>query len=171
MPDGKPNVLFIVIDDLRCELGCYGRSHVVSPNIDALAAESLLFERAYCQQAICAPSRASVLTGCRPDTTGVHDLRSPVKDTCPELLTLPQHARRNGYRTVSVGKVYHHRDDDPRGWSVPPIAPEGRWVGRGYVTDEAIDAVAAYNAMAEKQGLPRRGLGPAWECADADDDA
>ena len=74
MPAHKPNVLFVVVDDLRPQLGCYGQDWILSPNIDRLAQDGLLFERAYCQQAICAPSRASVLSGCRPDTTTIYGL-------------------------------------------------------------------------------------------------
>ena len=166
----RPNVLFVVVDDLRCELGCYGREHVLSPNIDALAARGLRLDRAYCQQAICAPSRASVLSGCRPDTTGIYGLRIPLREAMPDVLTLPEHFRTNGYETVSVGKVYHHANDDLQGWSQPPIQSKGDWKGRGYLTDEAIEEVNAYNAMAEAKGLDRRGLGPAWECADVDDE-
>jgi arylsulfatase A-like enzyme len=171
MSDHRLNVLFLVSDDLRCELGCYGRPHVVSPNLDALAADAIRFDRAYCQQAICAPSRASVLTGTRPDTTGIYDLQTPVSQGCQHLRTLPRHFRDNGYETVSVGKVYHHHGDDLPGWSRPPFRAEGRWRGRGYVTDEAIEQVERYNAQAEAEGWKRRGLGPAWEVADVDDEA
>ena len=171
MGDRRPNILFIPIDDLRCQLGCYGVRQVLSPNIDALAADGLVLERAYCQQAICAPSRASVLTGCRPDTTGIYNLQTPVRSVMPDVLTLPQHFRNCGYETISIGKVYHHRTDDLEGWSVEPISMQGDWKGRGYLTDEAIEAVAAFDRRAEQTGEHRRGLGPAYEAADVPDNA
>src|SRR3954462_13324741 len=85
----RPNVLFIVLDDLKPELGCYGRSQIVSPNIDRLAGSGTLFLNAYCQQAVCAPSRVSFLTGCRPDTTKVHDLQTPLPTVRADLMTMP----------------------------------------------------------------------------------
>ncbi len=167
----RTNVLFIVIDDLRTQLGCYGLPWVLSPNIDALAGESLLFERAYCQQAICAPSRASVLSGCRPDTTTIYGLETPLRQAMPEVLTLPEHFKRNGYETVSIGKVYHHAKDDLQGWSTEPFQSKGDWKGRGYLTDEALEAIARCDAEQEAMGSMRRGLGPAFEAADVPDDA
>jgi arylsulfatase A-like enzyme len=167
----KPNVLFVVYDDLRPELGCYGVDWVRTPVIDGLASEGVLFERAYCQQAICAPSRASVLTGCRPDTTTIYDLETPVRQAMPDVLTLPEHFRKHGYETVSVGKVYHHGRDDLQGWSGEPIKPVGDWLGRGYLSDEAIEAIAECDRRMEAMGNHRRGLGPATECADVADDA
>ena len=100
----KMNVLFIAVDDLRPQLGCYGRDFVQSPNIDQLAAEGVLFERAYCQQAVCAPSRSSVLSGCRPDTTTIYDLQTPLRAAMPDILSLPQHFKQHGYETRSIGK-------------------------------------------------------------------
>ena len=167
----KLNVLFIVVDDLRTQLGCYGMSWVISPNIDALAEHGLLFESAYCQQAVCAPSRSSVLSGCRPDTTGIYDLQTPLRRVLPDILTLPEHFKRNGYKTISIGKVYHHAKDDLQGWSEEPFQSSGDWKGRGYLTDEALEAIALCDAEMVAQGSTRRGLGPPFEAADVPDDA
>lgn len=113
------NVLFIAIDDLRPELGCYGTPIVKSPHIDRLAARGLVFARAYCQQAFCNPSRASLLTGRRPDTTGVHDLVVDFRTALPDVVTLPQHFMQQGYHAQGLGKIYHNKKDDPASWSVP----------------------------------------------------
>ena len=158
----KKNVLFIAVDDLRPQLACYGTEYVLSPNIDGLAASGTFFSHAYCQQAVCAPSRASVLSGCRPDTTGIYDLNTPLRSVMPDVLTLPQLFKSNGYETVSVGKIYHHRTDDLKSWTRPPYFATGDWLGRGYLTDEAME-------LAAKD--PQRGLGPAYECADVPDNA
>src|SRR3954451_1404726 len=84
----RPNVLFIVVDDLRPQLGCYGDSLAKSPNIDKLASQGLLFNRAYCQQAVCSPSRSSLLTGRRPDTTKIYNLEDHFRTFLPDVVTL-----------------------------------------------------------------------------------
>jgi arylsulfatase A-like enzyme len=170
MAPTKRNVLFVVVDDLRPQMNCYRQAWILSPHMDDLAEDGLLFERAYCQQAVCAPSRASVLTGCRPDTTTIYDLRTPVRSVMPDVVTLPQYFKEQGYETVSIGKVYHHADDDLQGWSVPPFRSTGDWKGRGYLTDEAIEAIARTDAQQAAMGSTRRGLGPAFEAADVPDD-
>ncbi|MCA1807954.1 MAG: sulfatase [Lentisphaerae bacterium] len=167
----KMNVLFVVVDDLRTQLGCYGIPWIHSPNIDNLSKESLLFERAYCQQAVCAPSRCSVLSGCRPDTTTIYDLQTPLRKAMPYVLSLPEHFKANGYETVSIGKVYHHAKDDLQGWSKEPLQSSGDWKGRGYLTDEAIEAIARCDKERKDSGDRRQGLGPAFEAADVPDDA
>ena len=111
-----PNVLFIAVDDLRPELGCYG-APVKSPNIDQLARQGMLFERAYVQCALCMPSRVSVLTGRRPGTTGVVDFSVRFRDVLSNVVTLPQHFKNHGYRAVAFGKLFH--GDDPVSWSEP----------------------------------------------------
>ena len=101
----KPyNVLFIAVDDLRPELACYGATHMRTPNIDRLARRGVLFERAYCQQAVCAPSRNSLLTGLRPDAMGIYDLNTFFRSKVPDVVTLPELFKHNGYRSESVGK-------------------------------------------------------------------
>ncbi len=121
-----PNVLFIAVDDLRVELGCYGNTLVKSPNIDKLARRGTLFLRAYCQQAVCNPSRASLLTGLRPSTLGIWDLPTHFRQTFPNIITLPQWFRQHGYFTQNIGKIFHNwRQDDYKGdspsWSVPAV--------------------------------------------------
>lgn len=133
----KRNVLFLISDDLRPELGCYGNTIIQSPNIDRLASRGVVFNRAYCQQAVCSPSRTSVLTGSRPDTTKVWDLRTHFRTTIPDVITLPQHFKQSGYVSRGLGKIYHgdattHRGlDDLQSWSdsgqgqIPPELEEG----------------------------------------------
>jgi iduronate 2-sulfatase len=167
----KMNVLFIAVDDLRPELGCYGKKHIISPNIDRLAERGLLFKRTYCQQAVCAPSRASILSGVRPDTSKIYDLNTPLRKAMPDVLSLPQHFKNNGYETISVGKIYHHPKDDLRGWTDEPYRagtfPKGAWRGRGYLTKEAFDQMNKYN----KANPNMQGRGPAFEAADVPDNA
>ncbi|XP_074055583.1 iduronate 2-sulfatase-like isoform X2 [Macrotis lagotis] len=123
------NVLLIIVDDLRPALGCYGESLVKSPNIDQLASQSVLFQNAFAQQAVCAPSRVSFLTGRRPDTTRVYDFNSYWRVHSGNYSTIPQYFKENGYTTLSVGKVFHpgissnHSDDFPYSWSLPPFHP------------------------------------------------
>ncbi len=118
------NVLFIAVDDLRPELNCYGAAYMSTPHIDRLAGRSVLFERAYCQQAVCAPSRNSTLTGLRPDAMGIYDLRTFFRTKVPDVVTLPQYFKKNGYRAEAIGKIYHpgHGNrDDSLSWSTPAI--------------------------------------------------
>ncbi|XP_005532442.1 PREDICTED: iduronate 2-sulfatase isoform X2 [Pseudopodoces humilis] len=123
------NVLFIIVDDLRPALGCYGDKLVKSPNIDQLASQSMVFSNAYAQQAVCAPSRVSFLTGRRPDTTRLYDFYSYWRVHAGNYSTMPQYFKENGYMTLSVGKVFHpgvssnYSDDYPYSWSIPPFHP------------------------------------------------
>ncbi|GLD61871.1 iduronate 2-sulfatase isoform X2 [Lates japonicus] len=123
------NVLLVMADDLRTSLGCYGDSVVKSPNIDQLASKSQVFLNAYAQQAVCAPSRTSMLTSRRPDTTRLYDFKSYWRVHSGNYTTLPQYFKSRGYYTMSVGKVFHpgiasnHSDDYPYSWSIPAYHP------------------------------------------------
>ena len=134
VPDESPNVLLIIVDDLRPQLGAYGFDIMRTPNIDRLAEEGLVFRRAYAQWPVCGPSRASLLSGLRPDTTGIYNNGKRLDSSDAEIVSLPAYFRRNGYRTLSVGKVYHARDDDLGAWSETPLnaAPnDDNWQGYG----------------------------------------
>lgn len=177
----KPNILFIAVDDLRAELGCYGSSIVKSPNMDALAKDGVLFNRAYCQQAICGPSRASIMTGARPETINVIDLFQDFRDNYPAIITLPQHFRDNGYETVYTGKVFHPGfTDEVMSWSRKPViakpsanAPE---TSGGYAAKEnqliyqqnKIDLEKKYGEKLIRENWLARG--PEYECVDVPDD-
>lgn len=175
----KPNVLFIAIDDLRPELACYGSPIAVTPNMDKLAAQGLLFNRAYCQQAICGPSRASVLTGARPDGIGITHNYVKIRELNPDIVTLPQHFGSNGYSTVYLGKVFHHGDLDPISWNRKPVVAESdaREIvekdGFALSENQAIREQTLEQMLAKYGEVARLGLamGPAYECADVPDNA
>jgi len=157
------NVLAIVMDDLRPQLGCYGRSDMISPHIDRLATEATLFEQAYCQVPICGASRASFLSGLRSSRTIFGSAYNASKDKdAPDLLSLPATFKTNGYTTISLGKVYHQQDDDLGAWSEPPWRPGGMWAEQMYVTPEGRQS-ALTNPGKFK-------LGPAFERVNVTDD-
>eukprot|EP00913_Durusdinium_trenchii_P035296 g33026.t1 len=121
----RPNVLFIAADDLRNDLACYGHPGVKTPNLDRLARRGVVFNRAYCQQALCNPSRSSLMTGLRPDTLRIWDLPTHFREVKPDVVTLPQHFKNAGYFTQNIGKIYHNWrqkiQGDPQSWSVPAV--------------------------------------------------
>ena len=123
----KPNVLLICVDDLKPLLGCYGDTLVKSPNIDRLAARGVLFEKAFCNQAVCSPSRNALLTGLRSQTLGIYDLATNFRKAAPDAVTLPQHFMNNGYRAEGLGKIFHvghGNGNDEASWSVPHFSPK-----------------------------------------------
>ncbi|MHC4488401.1 MAG: sulfatase-like hydrolase/transferase, partial [Planctomycetota bacterium] len=112
-----PNVLFIVVDDLRPQVGCYGHKQMISPNIDALAGDGVVFLRTYCQVPVCGASRASVMTGVRPARNRFVGYSTRAERDLPGALVLPKHFKNNGYHTISNGKVFHHSNDCADSWS------------------------------------------------------
>ena len=154
--EGRYNVLFIMVDDLRPLLGCYGHSEMHTPNIDRLAQRGVLFNRAYCQFPVCNPSRASILTGLRPDTTGVLDNSADFRQTVPEAVTLPQHFKTHGYHTRSIGKIADGFAvwNDQLSWSVPIWRPRPRpykdtpsWQALDLADDELPDGEIAKHTI------------------------
>lgn len=147
------NILLIIVDDLRADLGIYGDSQANTPHIDDLAQRGIVFDRAYAHQAICAPSRASLLTGLRPKTTGIRRLDQPVSEWVPDVPTLNKTFKNAGYKTLAFGKVYHHLDDDLEGWSQPPIDYEPAMRMR---RKEPSQPNPVIDIVASDQGLPDR---------------
>lgn len=167
-PKGKMNVLFIAVDDLRPEFGAYGSNYIHSPNLDRLAKQGVTFDRAYCQQAVCSPSRSSLMTGTRPDTTKVWDLVTHFRAAIPDVVTLPQHFKNNGYFVQGMGKLYHGGYDDPQSWSVPWRTP--KVVTYGLPENEARQkASQAQRKQQEGGGNEDGSRGPAFEAADVPD--
>ena len=156
-PGKRPNVLFIAVDDLRPQLGCYGRRTTLSPNIDRLAAEGCLFERTYCQVPVCGASRASLLTGLLPTRDRFVTWFARADSEAAGIPSLPRHLRDHGYYTVSNAKVFHAPDDSLDAWCERPWHPP---MGSIYWRLEASRRLAEANA-------PNRG--PAFEAADEDD--
>lgn len=156
-----PNVLMICVDDLKPTLGCFGDSHAITPNIDRLASRGVLFSSAYCNQAVCSPSRNSLMTGLRPQTLGIYDLPTHFRLAAPDVTTLTQHFKNHGYDTQGLGKILHvgHGNiDDKESWSVGSWRPKAP----SYVLPESINSLSK-----DKSGKVR---GPATESADVSDD-
>ncbi len=168
----KPNLLFIAIDDLKPLLGCYGYSWIRSPNIDLLASRGTLFTASYCQVSFCAPSRMSVLTGLRPDTTRVvfnpPQQQDILRTRFPDIVTLPQHFKINGWLTCGMGKVFDGRTvdkgDDTASWSVPYVRKFEEAAGglgvRGFqnpATKKRLSDALAASPSAPVMGPPTEG--------------
>jgi arylsulfatase A-like enzyme len=175
----RPNILFIAVDDLRPEFGAYGASYVKSPNLDRIAKAGITFNRAYCQQAVCSPTRSSLMTGTRPDTTKVWDLETHFRAALSNVVTLGQHFKDHGYFVQGMGKIYHGSLDDAPTWSVPWQSSRGQAYGLPEnlaLNNRQSAAPAAAGGSGKKSGkkkqepTPRNSRGPAFEGADVPDD-
>ena len=165
----KPNVLLICVDDLKPILGCYGDKVVKSPHIDRLASKGLTFDRAYCNQAVCSPSRNALLVGLRPQTLGIYDLSTNFRKARPDAITLPQYFQEHGYRTQAMGKLFHvghGNTEDARSWSLPHF--QAKSIGYALKENNAeLTREEAFFANKSPANLPR---GAAYEKADVADD-
>ena len=187
----KPNVLFIAVDDLKPVLGCYGDKIIKTPNIDRLAKMGTVFLNNYCQQAVCGPTRASLLTGMRPDVTKIRDLHTKMRDMNPNIVTIPEYFISQGYTTSGVGKIFHpscvDKKFDPQSWSIPFLVAKesdysnGLPVQKHYQSPElkALNAKESISSAEEKGKKKAKkedddeeeARGPAFECLDLPDDA
>ena len=188
----KPNVLFIAVDDLKPVLGCYGDKIIKTPNIDRLAKMGTIFLNNYCQQAVCGPTRASILTGMRPDVTKIRDLHTKMRDMNPNIITLPEYFISQGYTTSGIGKIFHpscvDKKFDPQSWSIPFLVAKesdysnGLPVQKHYQSPElkALNAKEEIASAEDGKGKKKDkkevddeegARGPAFESLDLPDDA
>lgn len=169
----RPNILFIAVDDLRPELNCYGRSHIISPHIDGLAERGIIFHRNYCQVPVCGASRASLLSGIRPTATRFVDYATRLGEDYPGVSSLPEYFREQGYLTLSRGKIFHHADDQPEAWSEPPWSPAGSNPDYGWF--DYVDTSSLAFIRNSREFTPgadwSKIRGPAFEFPDVADDA
>jgi iduronate 2-sulfatase len=189
----KPNILFIAVDDLKPILGCYGNKLVKTPNIDRLAKMATVFNGNYCQHAVCGPTRASIMTGKRPDYTKIWNLTTQMRDMNPDIVTLPQYLISQGYETSGIGKIYHPSSAlsgvDPVSWSIPYLKLDekdfpanlgepanGQYqlaATKALMTPEMIKERKQRNKelAQENDENPKSIKGPSTECIDVPDNA
>ncbi|WP_198146910.1 sulfatase [Maribacter thermophilus] len=178
----KPaNVLFVSIDDLRPNIGVYGDTVAITPHLDKLASEGITFMEAFSQVAVCAPSRASVMTGVRPDSTRVWHLGDKFRNINPDAVTMPQYFSKFGYHTVNIGKIFHNYMPDSVSWDEPDLRPsqylKKDWINRDgetfYISEEINKSQARKRDSLLKLKPIRYAdgwnTGPAWEAADVHD--
>jgi len=177
----KYNVLFVSIDDLRPTLGAYGDTIAITPNIDQLAAEGMTFRQTFTQAAVCAPSRASLMTGVRPDSTRVWHLGDKFRELDSNTVTMPQYFKKFGYYTVNLGKIFHNYMPDSISWDEPDLRPKQYlkpdWIGRDgetfYISEEVnksqIIKRDSLLKLRPKRYADGWNTGPAWEAADVHD--
>ncbi len=177
----KPNILFVSIDDLRPTLGAYDDPVAITPNLDQFADEGMTFRQTFCQSAVCAPSRASLMTGLRPDSTRVWHLGDKFREINPETVTMPQYFSRFGYHTVNIGKIFHNYMPDSVSWDEPDLRParyvRPDWLGRDGETFYISEEIQRSQEIRRDSLLKLRPVryadgwntGPAWEMADVHD--
>jgi arylsulfatase A-like enzyme len=175
--NNKPNILFIAVDDLRTELGCYGKSQIKSPNIDRLASQGTLFEHAYCMVSVCGASRSALLTGTRPKYNRFVSAHIYASKDAPNAIPLNTHFKKHGYTTINNGKVFHFADDHNNGWSEPAWRPKAQT----YALQESLETLQKdkTNKKGKDKGKDKDkdknknnkpdARGPAWESADVPD--
>lgn len=184
------NILFIAVDDLKPMLNVYGENQMHTPNFDRLAEMGVIFENAHVQQAVCGPSRASIMTGMYPDRTKVWDLHTDFRESAPELLSMPEYLIAQGYETTATGKIYHQGSTsgghDAKSWSIPYVKPTnydpkyGEPAFGAYQNPETKAAFAQIEKEAKEKGITKSGkirayalkkLRPSAESADVSDEA
>ena len=147
----RPNILFIAVDDLRPEITSFGANQMVTPHFDRLAERGVRFDRAFCMVPTCGASRASLMSGIRPARDRFKSYLARADEDAPGITTLNTHFKNHGYTTISLGKIFHHADDNETGWSEKPWRPKAP----SYVTEAATASV-----VKDKKGRAR---GPSWE--------
>ncbi|MBF0197227.1 MAG: sulfatase [Planctomycetes bacterium] len=180
----KPNVLMIIVDDLKPTMGCFGDTLAITPHMDRLASQGMIYSNNHCQQAVCGPSRASLLTGLLPNNSKVWNFGDKMRQTNKDVLTLPQYFKQKGYYTQGMGKVFDGRCCDGWGpqdrisWSTPLTWAGGKKALGGYTSQEAVDKIAELKTKglwSKKQNssalLAKHGYKPSTECEDVPDDA
>jgi iduronate 2-sulfatase len=161
----KMNVLFIAVDDLRLQAGIYGQSQMITPSLDKLGSEGVVFSKAYCSVPVCGASRASLLSGLRPTPTRFVNYFTKKDVDAPDVPSIPMWFKEHGYTTLSRGKIYHHKDDDINAWSEKPYLPKAGIGWQSYITKESKKIVESNKTSLK----PNQVIGPAYEAADVDD--
>jgi iduronate 2-sulfatase len=157
----KPNILFIAVDDLRPQMGAYGKTFMKTPNLDRLAASGVLFERAYCMVPTCGASRAALMTSIRPAHNRFVGFDAYAQKDAPRAITLNTHFKSHGYTTISLGKIFHNRDDNAQGWSEEP------WLSDKNLYQDSVAAKAASVPEQQKKSAHILGKGRAFERSNA----
>lgn len=170
-----PNVLLICVDDLKPTLGCYGDKVAITPNIDRMASQGVRFNKAYCNQAVCAPSRNNLMTGSRSTSLGIYDLGRNFRTAVPNAVTLSQYFMQHGYTAEAVGKIFHTghgNHDDEASWSVPThYEPVVEYLDPKSTAGGQLTREEAFFTNRELNRIGQLPKGTAWEIVDVPDEA